>query len=111
MNANVAFLNGNASHLSTAQIASYISIATSIGSIILGLLLVRQNRTKSRENAEDVVSATHLILLNSLNEALVEQVFASAYTSHSWTRNISYHVQSPIRVTYVGVSSSLFRCI
>ena len=69
MNANVAFLNGNASHLSTAQIASYISIATSIGSIILGLLLVRQNRTKSRENAEDVVSATHLILLNSLNEA------------------------------------------
>ena len=117
MNANVAFLaipsvdNGNNPPRSSAQIASYISIATSIGSIILGLLLVRQNRTKSRENAEDVVSATHLILLNSLNEALVEQVFACAYTSHSWTRNISHHVQSPIRFTYVVVSPSSFRYI
>ena len=65
LNANVAFLaiqsvdqisENNNPDRSPAQIASYLSIIASIGSIILGLLLIRQNRTKSRETADDVVS-------------------------------------------------------
>jgi hypothetical protein len=56
LNANVAFLGTRARALSSADIASYFSIATSVGSIVLGLLLVRQNQTKDRETATDVVS-------------------------------------------------------
>jgi len=69
LNANVAFLaiqsvdqisENNNPDRSPAQIASYLSIIASIGSIILGLLLIRQNRTKSRETADDVVSGIEL---------------------------------------------------
>lgn len=56
LNANVAFLQTpRAGTLPAAQISSYFSISTSIGSIVLGLLLVRQNQTKDRETAADVV--------------------------------------------------------
>ena len=57
LNANVAFLGTpRVGTLSAAQVSSYFSIITSVGSIILGLLLVRQNQTKDRETAVDVVS-------------------------------------------------------
>lgn len=66
LNANVAFLAIQSidktqkwEHRSSAQIASYASTVFSVGSIILGLLLDRQNRTKGRETALDAVS-THL---------------------------------------------------
>lgn len=59
LNANVAFLsiqsvdNGGSvvADRSAAQITSYISIVTSVGSVIISLLLVRQNRSKNRQNA------------------------------------------------------------
>ena len=59
LNANVAFLGIQTNDVSgsAAQISSYCSVSTSIGSIILGLLLVRQNQTKSRDTADDAVSA------------------------------------------------------
>ncbi|KAH7924789.1 hypothetical protein BV22DRAFT_1119960 [Leucogyrophana mollusca] len=62
LNANVAFLAvpgvdlGTGGNESPAQIASYISIVNSVGAVILGLLLVRQNRTKGRESAEEAAS-------------------------------------------------------
>jgi len=57
LNANVAFLQTpRATSLETAVIASYFSISTSVGSIVLGLLLVRQNQTKDRETATDVIN-------------------------------------------------------
>ena len=57
LNANVAFLGTpRAGTLSAADISSYFSISTSVGSIVLGLLLVRQNQTKDRETATEVVS-------------------------------------------------------
>ena len=62
-------------------------MGTSIGSIILGLLLVRQNREKSCESTEDVVSATDLILLNSLKMAPTAQA-----DTQRWTRNTSHHI-------------------
>lgn len=59
LNANVAFLGTpRAEALPTALVASYFSIGTSIGSIVLGLLLVRQNQTKSRDTAVDAVSVS-----------------------------------------------------
>ncbi|KAJ3491300.1 hypothetical protein NLI96_g800 [Meripilus lineatus] len=68
LNANVAFLAipsvdpGNNSR-TPAQVASYISIATSTGSIIVALLLIRQYRVKPRETVEEaakfLLSKTH----------------------------------------------------
>ncbi|EJF57927.1 hypothetical protein DICSQDRAFT_157070 [Dichomitus squalens LYAD-421 SS1] len=58
LNANVAFLaipsvdSGNG-HVTAAQISSYLSVVTSVGSILLGLLLIRQHRVKSKETAEE----------------------------------------------------------
>lgn len=63
LNANVAFLaipsvdNGeNQNVVTPAQISSYLSIITSVGSILLGLLLIRQHRVKAKETADDAVS-------------------------------------------------------
>ena len=61
--ANMAFLaiqsvdNGGQStpRRSAAQVASYISIITGLGSILLSLLLIRQNRSK-KNDAEEAVS-------------------------------------------------------
>lgn len=41
---------------SPAAIASYVSILCSVGSIVLGLMLVRHNRTRSRDNSPEAVS-------------------------------------------------------
>jgi len=51
---NSSCTNGSAT--TPAQIASYLSILTSFGSIIMGLLLVRQTRTKGRENVEIAIA-------------------------------------------------------
>jgi chaperone required for assembly of F1-ATPase len=61
LNANVAFLAipsvDSGDHVRTpAQLASYLSMVTSIGSIVIGLLLLRQHRTKPHDAAEEVVS-------------------------------------------------------
>ncbi|OCH90748.1 hypothetical protein OBBRIDRAFT_887446 [Obba rivulosa] len=101
LNANVAFLavpgvinsagmtmspNNSQGYVQTAaQIASYVSIVLSIGAIILGLLLVRQNRTKERENIDSAISflsrVTHLIFgLDSLS-----YIFGLPYALLMWS--------------------------
>ncbi len=62
LNANVAFLaipsvDNGPNDVTAAQISSYLSIVTSIGSILLGLLLIRQHRVKAKETADDAVSS------------------------------------------------------
>ena len=54
LNANVAFLaiqsidsSGSAGKRSNPQRASYLSVANSVGAIVLGLLLVREHNTSS----------------------------------------------------------------
>ena len=60
LNANVAFLQTpRASSLEAAVIASYFSISTSVGSIVLGLLLLVRQNTNDRETATDVVSVSN----------------------------------------------------
>jgi hypothetical protein len=41
---------------SPSQISSSLSVVTSVGSIVIGLLLVRHNRTKQREDPAGAVS-------------------------------------------------------
>jgi hypothetical protein len=41
---------------SSSQIASSLSIQASVGSIVIGLLLVRHNRTKQKEDPAGAVS-------------------------------------------------------
>ncbi|PIL23459.1 hypothetical protein GSI_14770 [Ganoderma sinense ZZ0214-1] len=58
LNANVAFLaipsvDGGNGSVTAAQISSYLSIVTSVGCIMVGLLLIRQHRVKSKETAEE----------------------------------------------------------
>ena len=61
LNANVAFLaipgvDPANNTLTPAQFASYLSIIASLGSIVTGLLLLRQYRTKSQDATDKVVS-------------------------------------------------------
>ncbi len=75
LNANVAFLDisnvtpEDFSQVSTVgQVASFISTITSIGSIIVGLLLVRQHRPSSEMDAADAVrQIAHFAHFTSLN--------------------------------------------
>ncbi|KAF9010167.1 hypothetical protein BDQ17DRAFT_1004423 [Cyathus striatus] len=59
LNANVAFLaiqtidQADHPYRSPGQVSSYLSTIASIGSIILSLLLVRLNRTKEKESAQE----------------------------------------------------------
>ncbi|OSD01482.1 hypothetical protein PYCCODRAFT_1445733 [Trametes coccinea BRFM310] len=58
LNANVAFLaipsvDDGSGNLTAPQISSYLSIVASVGSILLGLLLIRQHRVKSKETADE----------------------------------------------------------
>jgi hypothetical protein len=41
---------------SSSQISSSLSVVTSVGGIVIGLLLVRHNRTKQREDPAGAVS-------------------------------------------------------
>ncbi|KAF9485028.1 hypothetical protein BDN70DRAFT_705879 [Pholiota conissans] len=60
LTSNVGFLaiqsvdTDNNPFRSAAQILSYLSVVTNIGTLILGLLLMRQNRTKKKDTADDV---------------------------------------------------------
>ncbi|KAJ7917657.1 hypothetical protein B0H13DRAFT_1994490 [Mycena leptocephala] len=62
LNADVAFLaiptvddGGHMTSRSTSQIAGYVSLISSLGSVIIGLILVRQSR-KRKEDEIDVVA-------------------------------------------------------
>ena len=109
LNANVAFLGTpRVQILSGAQISSYFSISTSVGSIVLGLLLVRQSQTKDREKASDVVSIykVRTICPKKLNMRNYQlgKFLEKQSSSSAWVRNPSHHVQLAICVTDVEVS-------
>ena len=87
LNANVAFLaiqsvdvnNNGGPYRSPAQISSYLSVIANIGSIILGLLLMRQNRTKCKETADEAVSYLSLPFFS---------LFANAHKSEHFLRPV-----------------------
>ena len=83
LNANVAFLAipsvdpGYGTHRTPAQLASYLSVVASIGSIVTGLLLQRQHRTKLHDPADEIVSyiarsLTPISLLTAIDFSVIE---------------------------------------
>jgi hypothetical protein len=59
LNANISFLEVGTFHSSGAvQVASYMSTLASIGSIISGLLLLRQTKTSDKNTAVATVSGS-----------------------------------------------------
>ncbi|KAF6764223.1 hypothetical protein DFP72DRAFT_416920 [Ephemerocybe angulata] len=101
LNANVAFLaiqsidRNEPDYRSPVQVASYLSTVASIGSVILGLLLLRQNRTKANATADDVcaflTARSHatlgletLAILYSLPYALLLWGMVSFLAAFAW---------------------------
>ncbi|EMD36408.1 hypothetical protein CERSUDRAFT_115416 [Gelatoporia subvermispora B] len=107
LNANVAFLavpgvinsgssspsdnstqtptGSSSSPQSPAQIASYLSIIMSIGSILLGLLLVRQNRTKRREDVEVAVAFLSRVTRSVLGVESLAYIYSLPYALLMWS--------------------------
>ena len=68
LNANVAFLaipsvDMGPDTRTPSQVISYVSVVCGIGSIITGLLLVRQYRVKPRDNVTEAVRISAQISL------------------------------------------------
>ncbi|KAJ7134863.1 hypothetical protein C8R44DRAFT_436792 [Mycena epipterygia] len=92
LNANVAFLSIKSvdtltdnGHHSVEQIASYLSIVASIGSIVLGLLLVRQNRTKFHESAVDIATSVGRRSSKRFGLELLAVIFSLPYALLVWS--------------------------
>ncbi|KAJ6473542.1 hypothetical protein C8R47DRAFT_714054 [Mycena vitilis] len=93
LNANVSFLSiqsvdqggGIVSNRSPAQIASYLSIACSVGSIILGLLLLKQVRNRDRNTPTEAAN----FMLNhshpSLGHIKLAILYALPYAMLIWS--------------------------
>ncbi|KAG5635306.1 hypothetical protein H0H81_011766 [Sphagnurus paluster] len=116
LNANVAFLaiqsvdENHTDSRSLAQIASYTSIAASLGSIILGLLLVRQYRSKGR----DVVEATGYLHRRSnkiMGMETLAIMFALPYALLMWGCHMDIHrVSDPmLHLDGLGTATAIHR--
>lgn len=94
LNANVAFLtipgvsadaNGNLyPSQSPAQIASYISIIASVGSIVVGLLLVRQNRSRNRDDPGEAAAFLHRKYSPRYRLELLAVIYSLPYALLMW---------------------------
>jgi hypothetical protein len=89
MNASIAFLaiptvdNGqNTFTRSTGQIAGYISVISSLGSVIVGLILLHRNRM--RKDDIDAMVACHFTLDPSIMTQITEQVSFLASQFHAY---------------------------
>ena len=114
LNVNVAFLAvptvDPGDHLRTpAQLASYFSITTSIGSILTGLSLLRQHRVGPQDAAEEVVSRliwclTPIPPFTALDVfSVTGQISSKSSSQCSRVRNPRDPVQLAIFVTALGV--------
>ncbi|KAJ7288070.1 hypothetical protein C8J57DRAFT_1706583 [Mycena rebaudengoi] len=129
LNANVGFLSiqsvdqGNGQiHHPPFQIASYLSTLASTGSIILGLLLVRQNRTKFRDSSEEISLAMRR--RSSTGLELLAIIFSLPYALLMWSivcfvfaflsmclRAPDILTRLPVGVVATAISMLIFWCI
>ncbi|KAI0806179.1 hypothetical protein BC629DRAFT_1590590 [Irpex lacteus] len=91
LNANVAFLDisnvtpDDFSQVSTVgQVASFISTITSIGSIIVGLLLVRQHRPSSEMDAADAMESLERYIKRTGSVQKLALLYAVPYAFLMW---------------------------
>ncbi|KAK0203585.1 hypothetical protein DFS33DRAFT_1332598 [Desarmillaria ectypa] len=131
LNANVAFLaiqsvdNSSAKKgRSPAQISSYISIIASIGSIILGLLLIRKNRSKAGDSSTEAWQFLHsqkrnytgletLAIMYSLPYALLMWAmvtFLSAFSLMCFTAS-DVAVRMLVGTAWLAIAVLIFWCI
>ncbi|KAG2141053.1 hypothetical protein DEU56DRAFT_734554 [Suillus clintonianus] len=83
LNANIAFLAvPNVNH--AARISSYVSTVSSVGAIILGLLLMRLNRTHKRDSAEDAVIFMTRITHSLSGKEMLAIVYSMPYAFLLW---------------------------
>ncbi|KAJ7928122.1 hypothetical protein B0H13DRAFT_2311984 [Mycena leptocephala] len=92
LNVNVSFLSITSvdtltmsNRHSIVQILSYLSIVASIGSIILGLLLIRQNRTKFHESANQISASVDRRTSKIFGLELLALIFALPYALLTWS--------------------------
>ncbi|GAV99516.1 hypothetical protein LENED_000976 [Lentinula edodes] len=91
LNANVAFLaiqsidnSSDSPGRSPAQIASFLSIVASFGSIILGLVLARKHRAKAKDTAEDAAKFLNSWERNRLGVASLAILYSVPYALLLW---------------------------
>jgi len=132
LNANVAFLaiqsvdnNGNTVYnRSPMQISSYLSMLTSIGSIIIGLLLANQTRNQDSASASDaatfIFNRMHsalgfepLAVLHSLPYALLmwSMVFFLAAFSFMCFERSSIFTRTLVAVVWTAVATLILWCV
>lgn len=80
-----------------------MSIITSLGSVILSLLLLRQHKKGATETAAEAVSCQNH--LKPTYSYVLGSIFERTYSSHAWFGNSSHHVQSTILSTHVEVGA------
>ncbi len=111
LNANVAFLVVPALALNnapsrTAQAASQVSLATSLGSIVIGLLLARKHRDKD-DSAQNAVSSKPIfadLYINLFYEiCAIGKIPEQKDSPSSGTRDTLNIVQSSACSTALGV--------
>ncbi len=115
LNANIAFLaiqsiddSSVDKGRSPAQVASYVSTIMSVGSIILGLLLLQKYRHKNRVY---ITSRVSCIVYHSVWHLICFLVGVPWHTRwrlrrEARSRDFGYHVQLTLGFTHVGVSIS-----
>jgi len=90
LNANVAFLaipsvdTGNRTR-TPSQLASYLSIITSVGSIVIGLLLLRHHRTKPQDSADEVDKYLRSRHHNGLGFETLAVLYSLPYSLLLWS--------------------------
>ncbi|KAF7983511.1 hypothetical protein HWV62_21846 [Athelia sp. TMB] len=93
LNANLVFLSiqsvDSGGHFTSsrtaAQIVSYISIVTALGSAVLSLLLVRQNRSKGREAADKAATFLGNMTHGTHGLAGLAMIYALPYALLMWS--------------------------
>ncbi|KAF4566605.1 hypothetical protein EYR36_012036 [Pleurotus pulmonarius] len=94
LNASVA-LSGRSGAGSAVQIFGYVSVAMSTGSIIIGLLLVRQNKTKSRDNIDRANASVRVFFrfpMLQTNEHNHANDTRSRFYHHHYPHFMVYHL-------------------
>ncbi|KAG1739393.1 uncharacterized protein EDB91DRAFT_381128 [Suillus paluster] len=129
LNANVGFLAINTvdkGGRSAVQMASYMSLVTSLGSIVLGLLFVSQDRTCGQKTAEEIalfLTSLHderhglekLAIIYSLPKALLMWgmvFFCAAFSIDWWSSGDATSkavVGSVTLIVFVMISNSIIR--
>ncbi|KAJ7211360.1 hypothetical protein GGX14DRAFT_450025 [Mycena pura] len=133
LNANVAFLSiqsvdqtGDQTGMnrSPTQISSYLSMLTSIGAIIIGLLLVKQNRNRDRVTAPDaalyIFNRTHrtlgletLAVLYSLPYAMLIWSMVSFLAAFSFMcfENADLITRTLVAILWAAVAALILWCV